>query len=205
MRNIRYFWVLALCVLLTPSLRAGDDAEAFYQKGMDNFLQGDYDNAILNAAKSLQVEPGFKKAQDLLSVLIVEKERGSQTEIWLGSKIRPAPEVVAVPTPDLSDIRRDILGLGERITVLEKRNPSSQLERRLQIFTAMIQKNDKENYLDLKNKQDNSMERMERLGTGQKALGLSLFWLFVLVTVSLVLSVWCLIRKKTEAPRLNIE
>jgi hypothetical protein len=49
MRNIRCFWVLALCVLLTPSLRAGDDAEAFYQKGMDNFLQGDYDNAILNA------------------------------------------------------------------------------------------------------------------------------------------------------------
>jgi len=205
MRNIRYFWVLALCALWIPNLHAGEDAEAFYQKGMDNFLQGDYDNAILNAAKSLQVEPGFKKAQDLLSVLVVEKERGSQTEIWLGNKTRPAPEVVSVPTPDLSDIRRDILGLGERITVLEKRNPSSQLERRLQIFTAMIQKNNKDNYLEIKDSQNKSMEKIERLGAGQKALGISLFWLFVLVTVSLMLSIWALIRKKTEAPRLNIE
>jgi hypothetical protein len=183
----------------------GDEAGELYQKGMDAFLQGDYDKAILWAAKSLQVDPSFKKSQDLLSVLVVEKERGNQTEIWLGNRTHIAPEPAVAPTPDLSDIRRDILGLGNRVSILEKKDPSSRLERRIQIITAMMQKSAKDDYQDLKDAQDKSIEKMERLGSGQRSMGLSLFWLFVLVVISLILSIWNLIRKKTKAPRLNVE
>jgi hypothetical protein len=205
MKTFRCLIVVTLFLVFTPLLRAGEEAEALCQKGMDSFLQGDYDQAILWAAKSLQVEPGYKKAQDLLSVLVVEKERGSQTEIWLGDKARMTQVPGMVPTPDLSDIRHDIQGLGVRVTTLEKRTQTSQLERRIQIITDMMQKEAKDNYRDFKASQDLSLEKIERLAKGQGAMGLSLFWLFVLVALSLVLSVWNLIRKKPEAPRLSIE
>lgn len=225
MRTLRLLSTVLLFVLCVPSLWAveetvvptpsssvtpaqsqnGDEAGELYQKGMDAFLQGDYDKAILWAAKSLQVDPSFKKSQELLSVLVVEKERGNQTEIWLGNRTRPTAEPAVAPTPDLSDIRRDILGLGNRVSILEKKDPTSRLERRIQIITAMMQKAAKDDYQDLKNAQDKSMEKMERLGSGQKSMGQSLFWLFVLVGFSLMLSIWNLMRKKTDAPRMNVE
>jgi len=184
---------------------AVDDAETIYRKGMDAFLQGDYDQVILWSARSLQADPTYKKSQDLLSVLVVEKEKGVQTEIWLGDRPRPVQPVESTLDKDLTDIRGELLGLNKRVGALEKRPSARAFEQRFQMALSMLQKNSDDNYRELRTAQGHSLEKLERITRWQSTLGQSLFWLFVLVAISLVLSVWNIIRKKPVAPRMNVE
>ncbi len=205
MRLKRILLITLIALGSVASLRAVDDAETFYRKGMDAFLQGDYDQAILWSAKSLQMDPSYKKSQDLLSVLVVEKEKGVQTEIWLGDRPRPVQPAQPTFDKDFADIRAELLGLNQRVGILEKRPSARAFEQRFQMAVNMLQKNSDDNYRELKAAQGHSLEKLERITRWQNSLGQSLFWLFVLVAISLVLSIWNLIRKKPVAPRMNVE
>jgi hypothetical protein len=215
MRIKSYFFFVAVFFWIQPVFGAemktnavvGNEAETFYLKGMDSFLQGDYDKAILYTAKSLQISSDYKKAQNLLSVLVVEKEQGTQTEIWLGDRTRVAPlPVTTVVSPDLTEVNNKLKNLGIRVKRIEAGDREKQLERRVQVIAEMLQKSAKDDYQELKTTQNISIEKINQLAKGQSGFGRSLFWLFALVALSLLLSVWSiLIKKKGSSPRLNVE
>jgi TolA-binding protein len=78
-------------VSLVSGPAAGD---ALYQQALDTYLGGDYDQAILLAAKAVQADPKNQKAQNLLTLLTNEKKDIGKYEIWLSSgqdKAAPAP------------------------------------------------------------------------------------------------------------------
>jgi len=197
-RAIRPILLMVLALAGVARLWAVGDAPGLYQKGMDAYLQGDYDQAILCAAKSLELDPTYTKSKDLLSVLIVEKEQGEQTEIWLDGKQRnlPAPKTTADQT-----ITAELNKLKSRVKKLEGRRGFDELEHRIQVVADLMEKTTDGQYQELRDAQVQTQERLETLVKGQTGQGSNLFWLFVLVCLSLVLSVWAHFRRGPKPAR----
>jgi hypothetical protein len=72
--------------LFESSPNLGKKATDYYQNALQAYLTGDYDQAILLDCKALEINPKYKKANSLLSVLISEKEKAKNTVIWIGGK-----------------------------------------------------------------------------------------------------------------------
>jgi hypothetical protein len=199
MRRILPTVLMLLC--LVPTLCAGENspAQAYYQQGLDAYLQGDYDQAILFTAKSLQTDPGFKKSQDLLSILVVEKEQGTQTEIWLSQKRREIG--VAGPADGHDEIWAEIQKIQGQIGHLANAAQMKALERRMTSLVRLMEKTANGNYEEIQASQARALEKMEVVAGRQAGQGRSLFWLFVLVGFSVFLSLWALLRKKDAPPR----
>jgi hypothetical protein len=206
MKCFRCLLVIFLAFAVAPRLWCDETAEGLYQKGMDAYLQGDDDHAILWTAKSLEIEPSFKKAHDLLSVLVVEKEHISQTEIWLGQKTPRYKDPGVADNSNLIELDQRLTGLRTRMDMLERRAREGQLERRFQVVVTMLQKTAAEQYQELKGDQVKALEKIDRIGVSQKAFGQLLFWLLILVLISLLLSLWAVLRRReATSPRLFVE
>jgi len=65
---------------------AEPNSELFYRQALQAYLDGNYDEAILLAAKSVSKDPANKEVQNLLDLLMGEKDRAKKTEIWLSEK-----------------------------------------------------------------------------------------------------------------------
>jgi hypothetical protein len=201
------FALTVFCILsglAAVSLRAeeAEPAQVYYQQGLDAYLQGDYDQAILLTAKSLQTDPQFKKSQDLLSVLVVEKEQGSQTEIWLSQKKRDLG--LAAPAEGHDEIWTEIRDLQKKIGSLADSGQMRALERRMTSLVHLMEKTANGNYEEIQSSQAKTLEKIENVAGRQAGQGRSLFWLFILVGLSVVLSLWALLRKP-PAPRRKLE
>ncbi len=196
-RTIRPILLAVLALAGFARLWAVGDAAGLYQKGMDAYLQGDYDQAILCAAKSLELDPSYTKSKDLLSILIVEKEQGEQTEIWLDGKQRnlPAPKTT---DPNLSS---ELDKLNSRVKKIEGRRGFDELEHRIQVVADLMEKTTDGQYQELRDAQVQTQQRLDTLVKGQTGQGTNLFWLFVLVCLSLVLSVWAHFRRDPKQAR----
>ncbi len=186
----------------SPSM---EPAQVNYQQALEAYLRGDYDQAILSAAKSLQADPDLKKSQDLLSVLVLEKEQGAQTEIWLNQKKRDLKALTPTPVPAPEDgfdaIWNEIRSLQKQIALLANTGQVRLLEKRMSSLARLMEKNANSNYGELQVSQAKTLEKIVSVLKKQERHDRSLFWLFVLASLGVILSLFALMRKPPVARR----
>ncbi len=177
-------WTLAQTVELPQS------ANDYYQSALQSYLTGDFDQAILWDSKALQVDPQDKKAGELLSLLISEKDTANKTVIWIGGK----PTVVeqgaanAVPQAPVTLFKEKVV-----------RSPSAdsqrlaELETRVQTVAFLMERDSFSQYRELSGAQAQTTKRLDDISFGLRDLGLGMRVsniLFVLALAVACLALW---------------
>lgn len=179
---------VALCQ--EEALPARREADRLYQKALDAYLAGNYDQAILHAARSVQENPAEPKAQDLLSVLVAEKESLERKEIWIGRPREPRPREAAsvtVAADSLEEHRR----IWEELRLLREEiargagggtDPGRlrDLERRVTVAAGLLARNTTNQYEEMREAQLATLERLERVEEKVSRTGWSLGFLYAL-------------------------
>lgn len=176
------------------------DADVLYHKALNFYLDGNYDQAILFAAESVEKDPGNEKSKNLLSVLTSEKEQEGQTVIWLAGKpvfvnATPTPSipVVSLGVENNTAISKNIERLQTRLNNFyssqESRN--SQVAGQMQVIQELVKDNASGQYQELKNAQTDIYKELEKINKDNRN-----FWLlYCLCTVSVVFSIAAILRK----------
>lgn len=193
------------------------EADRLYHKALDAYLIGDYDEAILHAARALQVEPNFKRAAELLSTLIAEKEELGKKEVWIGRRGESSPSKTAPMTVRVTEAASDehawlweeLHLLRDLITRLEQATSTpgmEDLERRLTVAVGLLMRHTTYQYDALRGEQQSMKNRLERLEQQGKGKWRRLLPLYALSTSSLFLALLAWRRssaEKQQRHRLN--
>ena len=202
--------VLVLSFSTSLILAGTGEGDRLYRKSLDAYLLGKYDQAIVLAAQSLQVDPNRKKTHDLLTVLVAEKERIAQSEIWIAGR-QPSvktPNDVSEPKKK-TKVMRDEKLWGElnhlriemkSLQAAQEKNSAERLmglfEQRVQVIAGLLEKANAEQIEEIRTQQVQTDVKLEDLkDKGSKAAGVFL----VLSLLSLAISVLALIRRNRPA------
>ncbi len=193
-------WCIVLLLALagvTTRAAGSEESERLYRQSLDSYLLGQYDQAIVLAAQSLQLDPAESKAQDLLTVLVAEKERVRKSEVWISV---PASDVPPSPAPSPETIAYDDSKVWEELSALRedvrrlresKRQESAQhlmtlFEQRVQVIAGLLDKSSTAKVAEVRQEQERMSKRMGRMTAGGVVLA---GVLGVLSLVSMVLSI----------------
>jgi hypothetical protein len=169
-------------------------AEGFYHQAMNAYLDGNYDQAIVFTAQSLQADPNFDKSKNLLTVLTTEKENEGKTVIWLAGK----PVVVAAPRVPLPV---DESGIEESFRKLQARfnnyadaqaRKNNQTDGQIQVIQELVQSSTSNGYEDLKKSQG---ELYKELQKDEADRSQDLRFLYILCSLSVLFSVAAIWKK----------
>jgi hypothetical protein len=202
MRNVfrrRAFPVLGV-LILPAMLAASEEGERLYRLSLDAYLMGHYDQAIVLAAQSLQVDPQDNKSRDLLAVLVAEKERSGKSEVWITAPVpeptaaaSPEPSAVAAAPYDDTKVWEELRVLREDVQRLRqaKRQESAQyllklFEQRVEVVAGLLEKSATAKVEEVRREQERTAGRLDRMAAGGTVWGSILS---VLSLASLALSV----------------
>jgi hypothetical protein len=179
----------------TPTVSA--DAEVFYHKALNFYLDGNYDQAILFAAESLEKDPGYEKSKNLLSVLTSEKEQEGKTVIWLAGKpvlVTPTPmPIINTPVENNSGVGKNVEKLQTQLNNFyhSQTTKNEQVNGQLQVIQELVKDNSSGQYQELKKAQTDIYQELEKINKDNHN-----FWLlYCLCTVSVIFSIAAILKK----------
>jgi hypothetical protein len=206
-KNKWVFILLLLCSIFFPLIGAGQpvstpipnppqEADDLYHKALDAYLDGNYDKAILFAAQSLGKDPTFAKSRNLLSVLIVEKDKDSKTVIWLAGKpvyVTPTPVPFIIPpqTTDLSGVQKEVTSLQNRFNNFygSQISKNAQTAGQIKIIQELVKNNAGVQYDDLRKSQVEIYNRIKKIEAGGQDLRV-LYFLCAMSVFFSALAIW---------------
>ena len=166
-------------------------AEDFYRQALSAYLDGNYDKAIVLAAKSLEKDPGYKKSKSLLAILTAEKEQEGKTVIWLAGE-----PVIVTPTPvppalgeNFSPLRADVDALQDKMTrfMVYQKEKNFQTDGQISVIQDLVKNDNAAKYAELRENLKEINEKLEKIDTGRS---LNLKLLYLLCAASIALSIW---------------
>jgi hypothetical protein len=168
---------MVLLLLAAPGLilaeglvAAPPDPNDLYQGALQAYLSGDFDQAILLDSKALQINPGFQKAQGLLSILISEKDTARKTVIWIGGKpptITEAPPVA--PLAPVTVLKERVVNNNR--SAAGDAQKMKELETRVQTVAFLLERDSFNQYRELTGAQVQTTKRLEEISSGLKDVG----------------------------------
>ncbi len=176
--------------VLAQALELPKSANDYYQSALQSYLTGDFDQAILWDSKALQIDPQDKKAGELLSLLVSEKDMANKTVIWIGGK----PTVVEQGTANAAP-QAPVTLFKERMV----RSPSTddrklaELETRVQTVAFLMERDSFSQYRELSSAQAQTTKRLDDISYDLKDLGLGMKVsdiFFVLALAVACLALW---------------
>lgn len=182
-----WFWGSALGAQTVEAPKTVND---YYQSGLQSYLAGDFDQAILWDSKALQLDPQDKKAASLLSILVSEKDTANKTVIWIGGKpslvqdVNPNPQPVA-PVTIIKENAPRAVGTESR--------KLQELETRVQTVAFLMERDSFNQYRELSGAQAQTSKRLDDISFNLKGLGLGMWVsniLFILALAVAGLSLW---------------
>jgi hypothetical protein len=200
---------LVLCLVSTTAILSGsEESDRIYRQSLDAYLLGNYDQAIVLAAQSLQVDPNENKAQDLLAVLVAEKERIGRSEIWIAGKSpNDGPTPVTKPEAlgtdpssvvdervwsELKILREDVQRLRESQRKDSAKYLMTLFEQRVQVIAGLLEKSSAGQVESVRKEQALTNKRLDSIASrGTVMAG----FLMVLSVLSLVFSAMALWRR----------
>jgi len=147
--------VLFLCLWMPSLLGAvplAKKAAQFYQKALEAYLAGDYEQAILLDSQALEINPQYKKAKSLLEVLVEEKERIRKAEIWLRGEEKQQPRLSKSGRPQPVVVQRGL-----------DKEKLQELENRIQTVALLMERDSQDRFHELSEDQAKSTSRMEEM------------------------------------------
>jgi TolA-binding protein len=212
MRMKRFsFFLLFFFILLvgqgrcqTPVATPGPEGtgETLYQQALDTYLSGDYDQAILLAAKSVEADPQNQKAQNLLTLLTNEKKDIGKYEIWLSTRADKA----SGPIDDSSNVNTGALanGFQDQIQKVQQHfnafyttqtRENGQFQGQIQAVSELLRENSNQQYDELRKSQNDLVQQLQVMSQVHDR---SLWILYVLCFMSMLLSfcaLWAMLRR----------
>jgi len=164
------------------------DGDRLYQQALDTYLNGDYDQAILLAAKSVEIDPKNQKAQNLLMLLTNEKKDIGNYEIWLSTHTSNNLTTTPAISPTLTNTSDNL------IENIEKRfngfysaqiRENGQFQGQIQAVSELLRENSNHQYDELRKSQTDLMNEMESASRGSER---NLWILYILCFSSMLLS-----------------
>jgi len=152
---------LFLAPLLAGAAVKANRAQAYYQKAMEAYLAGEYDEAILMDTKALDLNPHYTKANALLQILVSEKDMAGKTVIWIGGKPSVVPQSKAAPERVMI-VKKTVEGLSEADKMKLK-----ELEERVQVVGQLLERESQTRYKELADGQVLTSKRLTELGDVQ--------------------------------------
>ena len=153
--------IMGLCLLLlfTSALAAADHpsqrtADDYYGMALQAYLLGDFDQAFSMDSKSLELDPGHRKAIALFSVLTLEKSWTPKTEIWIGGKSMVMP---TSKDGGVTEKGRKLISPGPGLRKLQ------ELESRIQIIALLNSIDSQEKFRALSVGQVQNGNRLEEI------------------------------------------
>ena len=161
-RRILAGWGLAIFLvpLLAAASAKGNRAQLYYQKAMEAYLAGEYDEAILMDTKALEANPQYTKANSLLQILISEKDMAGKTVIWIGGK--PAPAVKGKAASPVIIVKKTVAGLSEADKL-----KLQELEERVRVAGQLLGRETQGRFKELTDGQALAAKRLTELGDAQ--------------------------------------
>ena len=180
----------------TPAATAvqPQDSDALYRQALDTYLNGDYDQAILLAAKSVEADPKNQKAENLLLLLTNEKKDIGNYEIWLST--HPSAKLpgdsglltASEPPPSGSPAGPDEIGAVQKrlnIFYAAQTRENGQFEGQIQAVSELLRENSNHQYDELRKSQVDLLNEMENASRGNER---NLWILYLLCFGSMFLS-----------------
>ncbi len=202
--------ILLLISSMAPLGATPDESQRLYRMSLDAYLIGKYDQAILLAAQSIREDSESAKARDLLTVLIAEKERAVQTEIWLSSGAPATPVPVAAPvTVDVGrdEIWTELQLIRTELGILKNSRPRDnsralmqQFEQRVQVVAAVLEKANAGQIEEIRKEQASTKTQLNSMKIGGLTTGIILLGISLL---SLILSGLAFWRRNKSVPSGN--
>jgi len=180
----------------TPGAVTGD---SLYQQALDTYLNGDYDQAILLAAKSVQADPKNQKAQNLLTLLTNEKKDIGKYEIWLSNQAAKT----AGPIDDSANAGLAASGVQDQIQKVQQHfnyfytaqtRENGQFQGQIQAVSELLRENSNHQYDELRKSQNDLIGQVQVISQGHDR---SLWILYFLCFMSLLSSfgaLWAMLR-----------
>lgn len=164
--------------------------KTLYQQALDTYLNGDYDQAILLAAQSVEADPQDQKSRDLLTLLTKEKKEIGASEIWLPSQAakpnglmeNPVP---ALPTPVRSKaVQRQIEKIQERFNnfYVNQAQENGLFQGQILAVSELLRENANHQYDELRKSQNDLTQEIQAMNASNTR---SLWILYGLCFVSL--------------------
>ncbi|HET9869005.1 MAG TPA: hypothetical protein VFR02_00710, partial [bacterium] len=184
----------------TPAPAAGPAlGETLYQQALDSYLGGDYDQAILLAAKSVEADPQNAKAQSLLGLLTKEKKDIGKYEIWLSTGQGKVPEgpaedgTAALASSFQGEIQRVQSHFDHfyRAQTLE----NGRFQGQIQAVSELLRENSDHQYDELRKSQTDILQQIQAMNEGRER---NLWILYLLCLVSMLFScsaLWAILRR----------
>jgi TolA-binding protein len=168
------------------------DGDGLYRQALDTYLNGDYDQAIFLAAKSVEIDPKNQKAQNLLMLLTNEKKDIGNYEIWLSThspnNLTNAPVMAPVISPVLTNVADDpIANVEKRLNGFYNAQirENGQFQGQIQAVSELLRENSNHQYDELRKSQTDLMNAMESANRGSER---NLWILYILCFSSMLLS-----------------
>jgi TolA-binding protein len=181
----------------------GVTGDSLYQQALDTYLNGDYDQAIVLAAKSVQADPQNQKAQNLLTLLTNEKKDIGKYEIWLSGQAAKT----AGPIDDSASVNSNTgimaSGIQDQIQKVQQHfnsfyttqtRENGQFQGQIQAVSELLRENSNHQYDELRKSQNDLIGQVQVIGQGHDR---SLWILYFLCFMSMSLSfcaLWAMLR-----------
>lgn len=168
-----------------PQVPAGND---LYPQALQAYLAGNYDQAILLDSRALQADPKDAKAQALLSILVSEKDKASQSVIWIGKENGGEPVPVSLPAPvTVTQEKTEAVPVSKRPA--RKVLAMAELEARVNAVAFLLERDQNSQYRELKGAQVSAQKRLDEISS-RSLLGNILLLLALLVAVAALWKSW---------------
>jgi hypothetical protein len=189
-------WALAAAPPLYP---AAPGAEELYHEALVAYLDGRYDKAILLSARSLEKDPAYPKARNLLTILTSETEMEGKTVIWLAEKGPPAAPVLQAAQADAAGegLGLEVYALREKVHRFydSQMGKNAELSGRMQVVQGLVKNNYDAQYSEIRKSQIEIYRRLESLKTER---GAGLWPLYLLCLASAIFSILAYSRGKPK-------
>jgi|GEM_PF-1769445 len=165
--------VLSGLILLVPVLawaqaQEWEKSNEAYQGALKAYLEGDFDRAILLDTRAIQMDMKNKKAADLLTVLVQEKEQNHKTEIWIGSDrvVNPLQSLAPILPPTIPVVRHSSkpsthAKVSSKTGLPAKVTDAGELEGRVETLLLLMGRNASDQYQELTSAQVDTMKKVE--------------------------------------------
>ncbi len=184
----------------TNGVSVPSESDGLYHRALGAYLSGDYDQALLLAAQSLDKDPAHQKTRNLIAILATEKEQEGKTVIWLSGKpsVVPVDKVPTAATPLLQDnskLEEAIAAVRSRIERIfgAQNRRNAQVDAQMQVIQELVKTNGESQYGEVRESQAQIYKKLENLEKGQ-----DLRLLYLLCGVSLLFSLLSVFRKRKE-------
>jgi hypothetical protein len=183
-------WLFVAVAQNAPVVEVPKTVNDYYQSALQSYVAGDFDQAILWDSKALQVDPQDKKAQDLLSILVSEKDTANKTVIWIGGK----PTVVEnAPSNNISQVPVTVFKEKSTRPVATDSRKVQELETRVQTVAFLMERDSFNQYRELSGAQAETAKRLDQISFDLKGLGSGMRFsniLFILALIVAGIALW---------------